>query len=780
MRLFVVLLLAGLLPVQLPAAPAASPDGLAALDALIDEAIREEQIPGAVLVVGTKGRVVYRKAFGNRVLVPQPEPMTLDTIFDAASLTKVVATSTAIARLFEQGKVRLSDPVTAYLPEYQGGRSAITVRHLLTHFSGLRPDVDLRPEWSGQETGIRLALADKPRYAPGEQFVYSDINFVLLGEIVRRVSGKTLDEFCRDQIFRPLGMTETMYRPPATLRGRIAPTEQYPGMTEPLRGVVHDETTRFMGGVAGHAGLFTTADDLARFAEMMLGKGQRNGVRVLSPVTVAKMTTPQTPAYQTVLRGLGWDIDSPFSTNRGELFPIGSYGHTGFTGTSLWIDPASQTYVILLANSVHPYRRPAITPLRSKVATVAAAALGVTGPEVLLTGYYETLVGAGGARPVARVAQVDTGLDVMADGRFAALRGQRVGLITNHTGMSRDGRRNLDVMLQAGVRVAALFSPEHGIAGREDHENVGNAVDAATKVPIYSLYAGATRAPNAEMLQQVDVLVFDIQDVGARFYTYMCTMVNAMEAAAKTGKPFIVLDRPNPITGTRVEGPMLDADRHSFIGCAALPVRHGMTLGELARMVAAERNDGLQLTVVPMRNWRRGDWWDSTGLAWRDPSPNMRSLNAALLYPGLAMLEYSRNWSVGRGTDSPFEQVGADWLDGRKLAEHLNRRKVPGVRAYPTEFTPASSNLAGKRVQGVRFVVTDREVFHATRLGLEVAAALGQLYPGKIDLVLNRNLIGSQATIDALRRGADPRAIVQGLDEQMQAFVERRRGYLLY
>ncbi len=764
-----------------PAKPVAARKGFAgasALDAAIREAIQKDQIPGAVLLVGHRGRILHRKAYGNRALTPRREAMTLSTIFDAASLTKVVATTSAVMKLCEEGKLRLNARVREYLPEFQGGASEITLRNLLTHFSGIRPDLDLLPPWSGYETGVRLALADRPVAAPGARFTYSDINFILLGEIVRRVSGQGLPEYVRRQVFLPLGMKDTMFQPPRSLRGRIAPTEQVDG--EVLRGVVHDETTRYMGGVAGHAGLFTTADDLVRFAEMMLGMGRRGNVRIFSPLTVAKFTTPQTPPDQPILRGLGWDIDSPYSGNRGELFPLGSYGHTGFTGTSLWIDPRTDTYVILLANSVHPKRRPAITSLRGRVATAVAAALGIEAPGISLTGYNETLTGAGIRRTVARNAQVVTGLDVLAEQRFAPLRGRRVGLITNHSGLTRDGRRNLDVMLEAGIEVKALLAPEHGISGREDTENIPHAIDAATGIPIWSLYAGRTRRPNDEMLRDLDALVFDIQDVGARFYTYATTMAYAMEEAGRRRIPFYVLDRPNPITGVHVEGPMLDPELTSFIGYLPLPLRHGMTLGELAMLFNAENRLRVELHVIGMKNWQRGDWLDSTGLYWTDPSPNLRSLGATLLYPGVALLEYSRNYSVGRGTDAPFEQIGAEWINGRQLASHLASRYIPGVRFYPTRFRPSASHFADQWIEGVRFLITDREAFSSSRLGVELAVALGQLYPEKITLGANSRLIGSQKTLEALARGEDPRSIHQASQDAASRFLPVREEFLLY
>ncbi len=634
--------------------------------------------------------------------------------------------------------------------------------------------------WSGYQHGIQLACTFAPGGPPGTNYVYSDINFILLGEIVHRLSGKLVSDYARENVFVPLGMKDSMFQPPASLRPRIAPTERENRRTPPLRGVVHDPTARNMGGVAGHAGLFSTADDLALFAQMMLNGGELKGVRVFSPLTIRKFTEPQTPPDQPILRGLGWDIDSPHSSNRGELFPIGSYGHTGFTGTSIWIDPITRTFVILLANSVHIDGRPSMVPLRARVATIAAAGTGSTVQTIALTGYNETQVGAGARRVVARNGNTQTGLDVLEARKFQPLAGKRVGLITNHTGIDREGRRNVDAMRQAGIQVAALFSPEHGIAGTEDRSGIADAVDPATGIKIYSLY-GDSRRPTARSLEGIDVLVFDIQDVGARFYTYVSTMAYAMEEAAKARIPFYVLDRPNPITGVHVEGPPLDAANTSFVGYfAGLPLRHGMTIGELAGLFNGENRIGAALTVIPMQDWNRGDWLDSTNLPWVNPSPNIRSLKAATLYPALAMLEYSTNYSVGRGTDSPFEQVGAEFIDGRELAAYLNKRMIPGIRVYPTAFTPTDSNLKGKRVEGVRFQLTNRELYDASRLGLELAVALEKLYPGKIDFAASKRLIGSDDVIRRMQAGEDPRSIQTLLTDALEPFLATRAKYLLY
>ena len=779
MKLLPLVAIGALLAMPSPAAAEARYAGSEALDRIIEEAIRNDLIPGAVLLVGRRGQALHFQAYGSRAVSPEVEAMTPDTIFDAASLTKVIATAPAIMKLFEEGRIRLNDPVTEYLPEFQGGNSRITVRHLLTHFSGLRPDLDLIPAWSGYETGVRLALRDTPVADPGESFRYSDINYILLAEMVRRVSGEPFPEYVRRNFWSPLGMNETAFQPSDRSRPRIAPTEKTAGSALPLRGIVHDPTARFMGGVAGHAGVFTTAGDLARFAEMMLGLGEYGGQRVLQPLTVRKMTTPQSPANQAILRGLGWDIDSPYSGNRGELLPLGSYGHTGYTGTSLWIDPRTEVYIILLTNRVHPHNRGSITSLRGRVATAATAALGIDLPDVALTGYNETLAGAGLRRPAHRNGEVKTGLDVLAESGFATFRGKRVGLITNHTGRSRSGKRNIDLMREAGVTVAALYSPEHGFEGSADTEAISHSTDAASGVRIWSLYSGHRRRLTEEMLDGVDVLAFDIQDVGARFYTYMCTMIYAMEEAARHGIPFVVLDRPNPITGVHVEGPMLAPELKSFVGCCEVPLRHGMTLGEIARMANDRQGIGADLTVIPMAGWKRGDWFDATGLTWIDPSPNIRNLNAALLYPALAMLEYSDNYSVGRGTDSPFEQIGADWIAGRELAKHLNQRHIPGIRVYPARLRPNASRFAGRDIEGIRFVITDRDAVDIGRLGVEVAAALRQLFPGRVDWDSNLRLIGEPRVVEALRSGEHPTLIHEEAARAAAAFLKIRSRYVL-
>ncbi len=758
------------------------------LDSIIDDAITQGQIPGAVLIVGHDGQVVYRKAYGSRALEPRREAMTLNTVFDCASLTKVVATTTAAMRLWEQGKFRMSDPVAKYLPEFaQNGKQDVTIRQLMVHYSGLAPDLDLAKPFAGKDAAYRIAFEETPERAPGSRFVYSDINFVVMGALVEKLSGETLDEYTRKHVFIPLEMKATRFVPPASWVSRIAPTEEDENH-HMLRGVVHDPTARRMGGVAGHAGLFATADDLANFAQALLDGGHG----VLTPATITKMTSPQQPATGTAVRGFGWDIDSPFSTNRGELLPVGSFGHTGFTGVSLWIDPTTKTYIVLMTNAVHAGEKGSAVSLRTKVATAVAVELALNPAEAeklrlaTTTRYNEMQSGA--RRLAVRNGIVKTGIDVLEESSFAALKPakdgppRKIGLLTNQTGVDGEGRRTIDVLSQAaGISLDLIFSPEHGVTGALDTTNVANTKDAASGIAVLSVYGAsdAARRPAVEDLKKLDAVVVDLQDAGAPFYTYETTVGYFLEAAAKAEIEVVILDRPNPITGSFVQGPVSDAGRESFTNYFPVAVRHGMTIGELAKMFNAERQINARLTVVPMQGWQRGDWFDSTGLVWINPSPNLRSLGEATLYTGVALIE-GTNVSVGRGTDTPFEVVGAPWIKGRELAAYLNQRAVPNVRFVPITFTPFASNYAGKMCEGVNIVLLDRNAFDAPELGIELASALRKLYPNDYKIDRMPELLTNQATFEALMAGQDPRRISEDWEERLGAFVAVREKYLLY
>ena len=760
----------------------------ARIDQLVADAIAAKAAPGVVVLIGRADQTVYEKAYGARATVPSTEPMTLDTVFDLASLTKVVATTTAVMTLVEQGRVRLNDPVASFVPGFDRyGKGGITVRHLLTHLSGLRPDVDLHP-WSGYDAAIALAVDEVPTTAPGEQFVYSDINFFLLGDIVARVTGESLDAYTTRVVFAPLGMRDTGFLPAKTMLPRIAPTErcapqdawpcQRPDAA-PLRGVVHDPTARRMGGVAGHAGLFSTARDLKRFARMLINGGELDGVRILSPATVARMITPVTLPANAGTRGLGWDIDTSFSSNRGDLFPIGSFGHTGFTGTSLWIDPASKSYVIFLSSRLHPDGVGDVGVLRSRIATVAAAALsGASVGSGFSPATSVASTQAPSPKPQAAGPQILPGIDVLARDGFAKLKGKRVGLVTNHTGVARDGTSTIDLLHMApGVQLVSLFAPEHGIRGVLDAD-VPAERDQKTGLTIHSLY-GDTRRPTDAMLAGIDTLVIDLQDIGSRFYTYPATTGYVLEEAAKRKIAVMVLDRPNPVNGWQIEGPNQSEPIREFIAYFPMPVRHGLTLGELARVFNAEKKINADLTVIPVENWRREYWYDETGLAWINPSPNMRNLNQAALYPGIGAIEYS-NISVGRGTDQPFEQLGAPWIDGPRLAAALNARKLPGIRFYPVAFTPTTSKYAKQVCQGVFMVITNRSQLQPVRVGLEIAGALFTLFGEQYQLENTDLLLGSRDSFERVKRGEDPAAVAARWNADEARWRRLRAKYLLY
>lgn len=758
----------------LPVEAGLSAARLSRIDAVVAEAIAREELPGAVVLVGRRGRVVFRKAYGRRALLPEKEPMTADTLFDVASLTKAVATAPSVMILAEGGRIELGDPVARYLPGFApegGDRARVTVEQLLAHRAGLAPD-DPIGLYTGTPAEIFARKSRQPlSRAPGAAFVYSDAGYEVLGELVRLVSGQPLDRFARERIFDPLGMKDTTFLPLSAGKdaSRIAPTERRDGRW--MRGEVHDPRAAAVGGVAGHAGLFSTADDLARFCRMVLAGGRLGKARVLSPLGVDALTRPRYYGDGDV-RTLGFDVSTGYSRSRGGLFPPGSFGHTGFTGTSVWIDPSSGCFVVFLSSRVHPDGKGDVTRLRALVATIAAAAIeeDVRGAARRLEAHMPPLRG------------VRSGIDVLVEESFWPIAGKRVGLLTNATGRARDGRSTAAILAspeakRAGVELVRLFSPEHGI--RSDADGVvADGIDPEAKLPVVSLF-GERRRPRPEDLADLDAVLFDVQDVGARFYTYLTTLGYLLEEASKSKISVVVLDRPDPINGDAVEGPLADPDALSFTAYDSIPVRTGMTPGELARLFNGERKIGADLRVVPMRGWSRRLWYDETGLEWENPSPNMRSLAAASLYPGIALLE-ATNLSVGRGTDTPFEVIGAPWLDGSRLCRVLAARRIPGVTFTPIHFTPAASAFAGQRCGGVRFAVTDREALRPVALGVEVAVALRDLHPADWDRSKWIVLLASRKAFDLLQGGATADQIVASWREDVAQFRRRAGGYLLY
>jgi len=441
---------------------------------------------------------------------------------------------------------------------------------------------------------------------------------------------------------------------------------------------------------------------------------------------------------------------------------------------------------------VHPHAGKSVVALRARVANAVASTLNLTVSEqenlrlARITGYNETQMAA--RRMNSRNGEVLNGVDVLESEGVASLMVRvqhspiRVGLVANQTSVDAHGRRTADVLAKlADVKLAAIFSPEHGIAGTLDTEKIGDSIDEATGAPIYSVYGAtdAKRRPTTRQLENIDVLVYDIQDIGVRFYTYESTMGYFLEAAAKYGKPIVILDRPNPLGGAFVQGPLPDPGRESFVCYGRVPIRHGMTSGELAKMYNSERKIGAKLTVVAMRGWQRGDWFDSTGRLWINPSPNMRSLTEATLYPGIGLIE-GTNISVGRGTDTPFEIVGAPWIHATELAEYLNAREIRGVRFVPVEFTPTASVYASQHCGGVNLIVTDRNQVDGPELGMEIAAALLALYPAQYKVDAIDQLLVNSSILSAMKSGHDPHRIEQDWQDELDQFEKVRAKYLLY
>jgi SSS family transporter len=935
-----------------PQTSTSSTPNFAEISTLMNDAIAAHKLPGAVVVVGHDGQILFHQAYGNRKVSGETspdgstaaEPMTEDTIFDMASLTKCLATATAMMQLYEQGKFQFDDPVAKYLPDFAAnGKPNVTIRELLTHYSGLPPDISIKDPWGlsapDKAEGIKRALASPLDNPPGQKFVYSDINFITLGALVEKLSGQPEDVYVQQHIFSPLGMLSTSYRPfdktcgpvkrigaaidpgphpkfamhmvcppgtwsPLALDPSTAPTthdDEGNAATNPhfdmlTRGTVHDPTTRRMGGVAGHAGVFSTAHDISLYAQALLDKLTKNtGPFPLKQSTLELMTLPQqpghgedqkqladaddadsaaiaagkkgaepglAPAYPAIkgqnLRGFGWDIDTAFSKPRGSIFHIGSFGHTGFTGTTLWMDPQSDTYVVLLANAVHPRGNPPISNLRGEIATAAAKALNLEALSSSQPNGQSNCPNCGGVLEVSRepttvplaskeeppltipctpsetchpersaaeskdlrsqssISQPTlTGIDVLESTHYAALAEAakrhnnhlRIGILTNQTGLDAHGHRTIDLLATEapkavpGLQLKALFSPEHGLFGVKDEAGINGEVDPATHIAVTSLYGKTpeSRHPTHDQLKDLDAVVVDLQDAGVRFYTYEAQTGYFIEAAAaekKLGHPLeiIVLDRPNLIGGEKVQGPVSDEGHQAYVNYMPLPIRHGMTLGELSRYINGERRQpgpspnvqvplNAQLTVVPMQNWQRSEYHDQTGLPWINPSPNLRSVTASTLYPGAELLQFT-NVSVGRGTPMPFENIAAPFIDAPALVTALTARNIPGVTFSATTVTiDEDSNhypYHGQTLPAVHLTLTDRNLLDSPELGIELISAIRKLYPQQFNIARIGTLLVSVNTVLSIQNNEDPRSIAKSWQHDLDAFNQRRAKYLLY
>lgn len=711
------------------------------LQAAIDGALRNRNMPGCVVAVGRHDEVLFTHAYGARSVLPAATPMTIDTVFDLASLTKPTATAASLMVLVDRGQVDVDARAATYVPEL-ARLPPFTVRQLLTHTSGL-PAVTPMADWSTDRADLMRRIGNLTlKHQPGEQFNYSDVGYVVLQEIVQRVSGKTLAAFASDELYRPLGMTETGFLPSPDLRARAAPTEMRDGGF--MQGDVHDPRAFALGGISGNAGNFSTAHDLSRFAQAFLNRGVLDGHRVWSEATQEKFLARNDTSKGG--RALGWDLDSSFATHKSALLSAHAFGHGGYTGTALWIDPEKDFFLLFLSNRVHPDGKGAVNPLVADLGSIAL-----------------------------EVAAAKPGIDVLRAEKFERLQNAHIAVITNVSARARDGTTTVDVLRSApGVTLNAIFTPEHGYGG--DRE--GKIADTHYNgIPVYSLY-GEHMSPQDGTLDGIDTLVFDLQDVGVRFYTYASTMKRAMKVAADKHLRFVVLDRPNPLGGVLVQGPVLEGGK-SFVNHHPLPIRHGMTMGELAQLFAADAHLDLQLDVVKLVGWRREDPFTTAGLAWTPPSPNLRSLKSVALYPAIGLLE-STNLSVGRGTDLPFEIIAAPWLDATTVMTRLSALGIPGITLEATEVTPKAWVYPGKKCKALKFSISDPEKLEPIRTGLAIAKVLHEVHPTEWTFDAMDNMLRSPAAMEAIRAGKDVDEIEATWATGLAEFKEHRKRFLLY
>lgn len=718
----------------------------------LERSVAAAGAPGAAACVGENGTRLFTGAAGWRILGPDPEPATIDTVYDLASLTKVIATTTAAMLLREEGRLDLDAPVSAWLPD--AAFRAITARHLLTHTSGLPAGRPLHREAASVDQAVaRIAQTPLTR-RPGERRVYSDLGYILLGRLVEAVSGERLDHYCRRRIFGPLNMQRTVFNPHPMLWGHCAATEQCAWRGRVMRGEVHDENAHALGGVSGHAGLFAPVTDVALFCEGLL-EG-----RILRRETVAEMIRMDHVATYP-WQGLGWKVDPWRDGSEGYLPARRAFGHTGWTGTSMWVDFDRGFHCTLLSNTCHPSRARRENRTLRRVFHTAVHA-----------NWY-----AGRANP-------HSGLDRLAWDGFSAVKGKRVALLTHHAAVDQLGRHAIDVIgLEPEAILVRVFSPEHGLRGQAE---AGERVGAQrASVPVTSLY-GDRKRPTRDELRGVDLFVVDMQDVGARFYTYMATMRESMAACAEARVPMLVLDRPNPI-GAAVEGNL--PDRVGSLVCAAkVPVRHGMTLGEIALYLwrAEFSRPGFEVRVLTVDGWPNNLQFDALALPWIPPSPNIPTPGTALLYSGTCFFE-GVNINEGRGTDSPFTLVGAPWLDPAAVIDEVPAAARAGVALEPEAYTPvaipgraSSPRHQDRRCQGIRIRLRDADAARPFALAVALLCGIQKRHPAELEwLPFFDTLAGGDALRRQIQSGRPAMEIVAAADAANAAWARTRTARYL-
>ncbi len=674
----------------------------------LTQAVRDSKGPGAVAIVGGQDGVVFHAAAGNAQSQPSRRAAANDTIYDLASLTKVVATTTAILKLNEAQKIDLDQPAGEWIPI--PAYMKFTIRQLLNHTAGLTAGKPLYRIHKSIDSMLQYYATLPLLDPPGTRFRYSDVGFMTLGKIVELAARDSLDAYCAREIFGPLNLTDTGFNPPASSKSRIAATEKCAWRGRVIQGEVHDENAYAVGGVSGHAGLFSTAHDLGRFCQALLA-----GKIVTNATFDAMARRDQVPFWP--WQGLGWALDPWSSMSQGYLPARTAIGHTGWTGTSIWMDRTSGVYAVLLGNTCHPSRRTRDNELFRRTFYTAVA------NEVL-----------------PNQTNTHLGLDRVIRERFEGLRGNRIALLTNYAANDSLGRHILDVFaLEKDINLKILYSPEHGLRGQAE---AGATVSSeGGEVPIVSLY-GDRKAPTSDELANIDLFVVDLQDVGARYYTYAATMKACMKACEAAGTPFMVLDRPNPVGGETLEGPIA-SDGGSLVRYARIPIRHGMTLGELAVFFRRTEftSTGFSVLVKSLDNWERHRLFDECQQVWTPPSPNLPTAQSALAYVGMCLFE-GTNLNEGRGTDQPFLITGAPWLNPKRIIEAIRPDDRMGITLEATNYTPkslpgkaANPRFKDQRCEGIALRIERPKEARPFRLAVALLSAIREQHSRKFEWI---------------------------------------------
>ena len=715
----------------------------------LDDAVRKAGAPGAVALVGRSDEVLFRGASGQRQLSPKRRPAERDTLYDLASLTKVICTTSSILRLRDAGKLALDQPLGEHVPLGWGG--AVTFRHVLTHTAGLPA---LLPGMKDKVKSLADAVAQiskvELRSEPGERRVYSDLGFIVLAQIVELLEKDTFDKVCEKYLFKPLEMKDTGFNPSDKMKDNCAATEQCPWRGKMVVGEVHDENAWAIGGVSGHAGLFSTIDDLGKFCAGLLA-GKVHPEKTLDEA--AALT--HVPFYP--WQALGWKIDPWECGIEGHLASRNAIGHTGWTGTSLWIDRDSGIYSVLLSNTCHPSRDARDNrTLRQVFHRAVNAEL------------YPTR------------ANVHTGLDRLPWDNFDAIENKRTALLTHLAAVDQLSRDGMQVLgLPGGGAPRRIFTPEHGLRGAAEAGEIVGAQQGPGE--IVSLY-GEQKAPTPAQLADIDVLIVNLQDIGARYYTYVATMKDCLIACAKAGKPVIVLDRPNPLGGVVIEGPI--AEQTEKLVCAArAPIRHGLTMGEMAEFLqqTTPALKSLKLSVLELDGWRRDLYWDALAYPWVAPSPNIPDWETALLYVGTCLFE-GVNLNEGRGTETPFHIVGAPWLDPEKVIARIKGEPLIGVALSPEDYTPRSMpgragtpTFMDQPCRGIRMRVTDHVAVRPFALTYALLHAIRETHETQLEWKpFFDTLAGGPGLRKALEAGIPPQKYLEDLQPSLAAYDKSR------